>query len=48
MTNDDLLQQFDKLIQQRLEANNKQLRLEVREDTKTAINPHSPFGVKVL
>jgi seryl-tRNA synthetase len=37
MANDDLLQQFDKLIQQRLEANNKQLRHEIREDTKAEV-----------
>jgi hypothetical protein len=39
MANDDLLQQFDKLIQQRLEANNKQLRQEVREDVKAEVEP---------
>ena len=48
MATDDLLQQFDKLIQKRLDAqdqkfqklleeNNKQLRLEIREDTKAEI-----------
>jgi predicted nucleic acid-binding Zn-ribbon protein len=33
MANDDLLQQFKKLI----EENNKQLRLEIQEDNKAAI-----------
>jgi|SRR5918992_1926359 hypothetical protein len=48
MATDDLLQQFDKLIQKRLDAqdqkfqklleeNNKQLRLEIREDNKADI-----------
>jgi hypothetical protein len=34
MTNDDLLQQLDTLIQNRLEENNKQLRQELQEDIK--------------
>jgi hypothetical protein len=50
MTNDDLLQQFKKLLeennkqqdknfQNRLEENNKQLRQEVREEIKAEVDP---------